>query len=157
MKEMDPLFKRALQSIADAKGIRFEDLRGYPDFDYRKTNRKRRENETHREIREKIAAVFGVPAELMKEHHYDSAGWVKDPNLRGKKEIVIEWEPIRYLPALHRMENISWMMYWIREEFKRLYQLEAELIQRELDNELLYGIHWKIRRPDLEQLYNGTL
>lgn len=75
--------------------------------------------------------------------------------LRKKKEIVVEWtsEPVRYLPVKHEMENISWMMYWMREEFKRLYRLEAERIQWEMDNELLYGIHWKIRRPDLEQLY----
>ena len=88
---------------------------------------------------ESIAELQGRPIEEL----------LTNIRLRTKKEIVVEWtpEPVRYLPALHRMENISWMMYWIREEFKRLYQLEAELIQWELDNELLYGMKWKIRNP----------
>ncbi len=129
-EKMSPELRRALEEVAKLQGRTFEQVCESID---RKKKARRSMTDFRMEFDvEKISGCNRTPTDLLM-----------------KKEIVVEWEPIRYLPVRHRMENISWMMYWMREEFKRLYQLEADRIQWEMDNELSYGIHWKIKRPDL--------
>lgn len=79
--------------------------------------------------------------------------------LRGKKEVVIDWTPEsgRYLPARMEITSLSWMIYYTREYYRYLYRLEAEQVEWELDNELLYGIHWGIKHPELDFFNHRTL
>ena len=121
-------------------------------------------NEMSPELRralESVAKLRGKTleeiSELIDKHHYDPIGRVKNhrtpTDLLLKKEVVVDWKRTRYLPAQYDMANLSWMIYWMREEFKRLYLQEAERIEREFDNELLYGIHWKMRLPEIDHTY----
>lgn len=55
--------------------------------------------------------------------------------------------------ATTEITSLSWLIYWMRERYRFLIQIEWEIIDWELDNEILYGIHWKIRRPDLKPPY----
>ncbi len=70
--------------------------------------------------------------------------------LRKKKEIIVEWEPIRYLPVRTDITNFSWFLYYTRESIRIEMIRAAEKAHEEWDLEILFGINWKLKRPETD-------